>query len=603
MSASLQSVLTESLAAWRHTKHPRFAAIARFATAKLLESSPRPPLPTTSKAADVAAWQHTFEQRDALDVPRLLAAVGTPRSPISTERVTLLATLDDPRIVEGLLALLEAPPFRAGTAQPFFRACAEGLAESGDPRVKAALTELAGRYKGIIETSIGDVIAALLTRVARELDDVKPGPLSAEFERRATQWEALFESEAAATTRAQGNKKQVARSDDEMLAAIYAAPGDDAPRLVFADALTERGDPRGEFISLQVARANGAATPEQQARERELWQDPKRRAGWALPVSMAGEVTFRRGFPAGLALSPREGKKAIGLEALRTIERLFGVRECALKTAISLLQSPRLERAHHVGWLQARHVEALNGLLPWPSVALDFAPDRATLEALRNLTTLELGGPTPEALAGAPRLESLTLHGRAGLGPRLLSSARGLRALTFRQFIDDWAALGPLTVLQKLERLAVRNAPPPSMLEGCHLLELELAFSHDLKIGPLLEATPTVRRLTFSGGFVPDDVIAEVLALARTRPFEALGFGKLRIDRPFAPDGVADVEAGYDLAHSAKSFEDFTPELVQRVRLRPPPTGPTQPAASPPKADVLEALQRACAVPLELHWY
>jgi uncharacterized protein (TIGR02996 family) len=40
---------------------------------------------------------------------------------------------------------------------------------------------------------------------------------------------------------------------DELLAQIAAAPDDDAPRRVYADYLTERGDPRGELIALQLA--------------------------------------------------------------------------------------------------------------------------------------------------------------------------------------------------------------------------------------------------------------------------------------------------------------------------------------------------------------
>lgn len=42
--------------------------------------------------------------------------------------------------------------------------------------------------------------------------------------------------------------------DDEHDAALFAeivqAPHDDAPRLVYADWLLERGDPRGELIAL-----------------------------------------------------------------------------------------------------------------------------------------------------------------------------------------------------------------------------------------------------------------------------------------------------------------------------------------------------------------
>jgi uncharacterized protein (TIGR02996 family) len=47
--------------------------------------------------------------------------------------------------------------------------------------------------------------------------------------------------------------------DRKHLAEIAAAPDDDAPRLVWADVLTERGDPRGEFIVAQCTLARLAA--------------------------------------------------------------------------------------------------------------------------------------------------------------------------------------------------------------------------------------------------------------------------------------------------------------------------------------------------------
>jgi uncharacterized protein (TIGR02996 family) len=39
--------------------------------------------------------------------------------------------------------------------------------------------------------------------------------------------------------------------DDAFLRQILAHPFDDGPRLVYADRLDERGDPRGEFIRVQ----------------------------------------------------------------------------------------------------------------------------------------------------------------------------------------------------------------------------------------------------------------------------------------------------------------------------------------------------------------
>ncbi len=91
----------------------------------------------------------------------------------------------------------------------------------------------------------------------------------------------------------------MADSYEGLMAAVLQAPREDAPRLRLADWLTARGDPRGEFIRVQVELARlDPATDEADRlarRERELlfrheveWIGPL--AGW-----LAG-WTFRRGF-------------------------------------------------------------------------------------------------------------------------------------------------------------------------------------------------------------------------------------------------------------------------------------------------------------------
>ena len=56
-------------------------------------------------------------------------------------------------------------------------------------------------------------------------------------------------------------------SEQALYEAVYAAPEDDAPRRVLADYLQARGDPRGEFITLQLLDTPNAA---QRARPLEL---------------------------------------------------------------------------------------------------------------------------------------------------------------------------------------------------------------------------------------------------------------------------------------------------------------------------------------------
>jgi uncharacterized protein (TIGR02996 family) len=88
--------------------------------------------------------------------------------------------------------------------------------------------------------------------------------------------------------------------DDAFLRAIGENPADDAPRLVYADWLDDRGDAaRAEFIRVQceLARPGGnrARRTELRLRERELLKAHK--SDWARPFKpWHDDVEFRRGF-------------------------------------------------------------------------------------------------------------------------------------------------------------------------------------------------------------------------------------------------------------------------------------------------------------------
>ncbi|KIG18411.1 hypothetical protein DB30_00696 [Enhygromyxa salina] len=62
----------------------------------------------------------------------------------------------------------------------------------------------------------------------------------------------------------------LASNQQRLLESIYDDPRANDARRVYADWLVGRGDPRGEFIHLQVDRFRGQATVEQFARERAL---------------------------------------------------------------------------------------------------------------------------------------------------------------------------------------------------------------------------------------------------------------------------------------------------------------------------------------------
>jgi uncharacterized protein (TIGR02996 family) len=86
---------------------------------------------------------------------------------------------------------------------------------------------------------------------------------------------------------------------DPFVAAICAEPDDDLPRLIYADWLDDRGDPRGEFIRLQLSDRVGQ--PANAARMAELEKLYGRK--WAGPFAdWAYMVGFRRGFAEHLVI-------------------------------------------------------------------------------------------------------------------------------------------------------------------------------------------------------------------------------------------------------------------------------------------------------------
>ena len=69
-------------------------------------------------------------------------------------------------------------------------------------------------------------------------------------------WKSAKRTKAPKRTKAEAPVPEKPREKDpaveaRLLADVLASPADDAPRLVYADWLTEHGDPRGEFIQIQ----------------------------------------------------------------------------------------------------------------------------------------------------------------------------------------------------------------------------------------------------------------------------------------------------------------------------------------------------------------
>jgi uncharacterized protein (TIGR02996 family) len=106
---------------------------------------------------------------------------------------------------------------------------------------------------------------------------------------------------------------------DELFAAVHAAPQDDEPRTVLADALQQRGDPRGEFIALQLQRRDVDRQRELIAAHGQAW------IGRLAQFVMPGRRRFGRGFlVAGVAqLQPEQLDEAASLHEWASLERIW----------------------------------------------------------------------------------------------------------------------------------------------------------------------------------------------------------------------------------------------------------------------------------------
>ena len=71
----------------------------------------------------------------------------------------------------------------------------------------------------------------------------------------------------------------VTPDDEAFVRAIVAAPGDDLPRLVYADWLDDRGDPRGAYLRAEAAWATPWKDDTRPADDPRLASD----GGWARP--------------------------------------------------------------------------------------------------------------------------------------------------------------------------------------------------------------------------------------------------------------------------------------------------------------------------------
>ena len=267
------------LEAWRASPAPAVADALDRVTAAAIAATPAP------------AFEEAAES-DLVEAGRLVDRLREENAAGATGKIALLMhRAADPRVGAALVRLCADPPFHATGSQPFWRQVFTLLDANLDPRMADTLAAIPRQLDKIVRGA--SQRGWLKERVKRAHAAVvakwpKPPALPAADAK-------LLRSIQLAAGAPLKRTKPSGTSDLDLFRAVYEQPDDDGARAVLADELVEKGDPRGTFIALQLARKGRA--PTEAERKQEMALLVKHQAAWlgaiapAIPLKMAHFIT------------------------------------------------------------------------------------------------------------------------------------------------------------------------------------------------------------------------------------------------------------------------------------------------------------------------
>jgi uncharacterized protein (TIGR02996 family) len=331
--------------------------------------------------------------------------------------------------------------------------------------------------------------------------------------------------------------------------AIYDAPGDLALRSVFADELQEKGDPRGEFIALQIANAD---PPKQRA------LIAKHGAKWAGKLAKEfEELHFENGFFAGGMLRMPKRKNMLEEWPKRKVD--FDDPAWRLVTVLgSKNQEELLELAAEKALVSLRGLYELypSSVAELPRAFEELGvsafgdDDDDARDALGKLSLSSLAlfsADDFEPLAGSKAFRSLTrlIVGRGGkLDGVVRAAAKAPKLLELAINTDDGFPLSPGGWTVRL----LRESAAFTRVEGTYRAAKERGSSPDSVIRPLRAIPPKpVKSIKL------DAARAMTLELAaREQLSEVLAtFTKAEITVPWeAPESRVEATGGSFMVHA-----------------------------------------------------
>lgn len=445
---------------WQEERAPELADLIERVSSKLPTPKSWRLSPTDAASTNLVAFLGTLTEGKFAD---------------SLQRIQQLEKLPpDPRVAAALTRLIVTPPFTAQSSRAFWSSLYEQLGDRhADPRTLATIRPLVADYLSTFgKTKMGEAMQRRAGALVTTLTQRFPSTPASDVAALLTLVPAEKAPEAKKTSK--GGKTL-----EDLLAAVYENPDDDGVREVYADALLEAGDPRGEFIVLQFRRHRGDTLSAAELKHEAALQK-KHVKEWLGPlydVLHTTHLEFRRGFLHAAQIRP----VAKALPAARNHPAWATLRELNMSTGgtnergASLVIQPN-----------ARHVRVMTDVVyhVLDELAASTEVDRA-LEVL-EISWLPLGHDPV-----ADRAWAMTLTGKAF--PKLRSLRLGYEA------VDDLGPLSGLWTSPLVRQLEVVRLEAQRVAERESLAVLSSQASKRLRVeldfGPLVLASNGSGRL------------------------------------------------------------------------------------------------------------
>jgi uncharacterized protein (TIGR02996 family) len=430
---------------WMETRHPDVAA-KLFAIGAC-----QPPPPALKKPTEREAWvRQALQTADPAIVSAVFAMPWPARWQDAASRIKMLAAFPpDPRIAKAMLDFLKNPPY---AAPGLGRSCLQAmqlLVNSQDPATRSEAMALTVPFRNRVTFNDrplnwrealkkGRGVMPLSVEQAQGLDDLK--------------------IPAGQTRSIESLKEEILKNPDAM-----------EPRLVLGDLLVEAGDPYGEFIQLQCARAMGGGTPQSLRKEKALWNT--HRALWTRePVGLVpDEAVFERGFYAEATVKAGVDPVPVLSHPLAsTLHTLTVPGAASAEACVTLLKLPTLSNLK-------RFYRPLDIRDPIPevfyrleSIEVSNYSDRNVLVAMKHLKVLGLHNEELLPCARGLQLEELRILYSRGFLRRLPKGFKRLVMVVGELFrpLGTWTFTG-----DSYERLEISYS-----VAGTHRLGWQLQY-------------------------------------------------------------------------------------------------------------------------------